>query len=236
MLTIVTYKWRPLPGYRSTFLSEHVNVLRNMIERHYSGEWRLVCVTDDPAGLDERITAIPLWDDLSDIPNPSAPELGPSCFRRLKMFARDAEKWLGKRILSLDLDCVITGDLTTLVERKEDFVIWGDTNRTTLYNGSMVLFTSGARPQLWEKFDRVESIRLARRLGYFGSDQAWISACLGRGEARFRRPDGVYSFRNEIMRNGGELPRDARIVFMHGAVDPWSADAQRLPWVRQHWR
>ena len=125
--------------------------------------------------------------------------------------------------------------MAPLWDRKEPFVIWGDTNPQTLYNGSMMLLSAGARRQVWDRFDPDSSPAKAKGSGNFGSDQAWISYSLGKGEAKWTRQDGVYSFRNEIQRGGGLLPANARIVMFHGVVDPWSAAAQRLPWVRQHW-
>jgi hypothetical protein len=151
------------------------------------------------------------------------------------MFAPDAGETFGPRFVSLDIDCVIVRDMIPVWDREEPFVIWGDTNPQTLYNGSMMLLKAGARPQVWEKFDPKTSPAKAQASGNFGSDQAWISYCLGKGEAKWTQADGVFSFRNEIQRKGGALPGHARIVMFHGNIDPWHREAQRLPWVRQHW-
>ena len=147
----------------------------------------------------------------------------------------------------MDLDCVVTSDLSPLWDRDEDFVIWGDTSPKTPYNGSMFLLRTGTRCQVWEDFDPKSSPARGRALGYFGSDQAWIAARLGPHEARWSQKDGVYSYRNDIkagpskangVRLRGDasaLPSDARIVMFHGNVDPWSAEAQRLAWVRKNY-
>jgi hypothetical protein len=236
MLTLLTFKWAK-PGYRSKFTGENVNTLARMVKRNYAQPHRFVCYTDDPTGIDPSLVdARELWNDHSQLVNPSAPSHGPSCYRRLKMFARDAGEWLGPRICAMDLDVVVTGDLTRVFNRPEDFVIWGDTSPPTPYNGSLVLFTAGCRPQLWEDFDPVESPIKTRKLGYFGSDQAWIGACLGPLEAKFGRGDGVYSFRNHIQRHNAPLPQNARLVIFHGAVDPWSDQAQRIDWARKNYR
>lgn len=237
-ITVVTYKWRPRTSYRSKFSAEHVNTLARMIARHYPHPHRFVCVTDDPTGLDAGIIAVPLWPDHAELRNPSAPETGPSCYRRLRMFAKDADEWLGKRIVAMDLDCVIVGDLTPLFHRVEPFVIWADTNPKTPYNGSLMLFTAGAVSELWEEFDPVDVPRRTRAAGYFGSDQAWISLRLGRGRPTFRRQDGVLSYRVHLKQLGAQnrLPAEARMVIFHGAVDPWSPEAARLSWVKEHYR
>lgn len=234
MLQIVCFKWQPPPGYRSTFNFKHVNTLLAMIRRHYPHPFRLHCVTDEPVCLDPEIVAHELWDDHAGIPSPSG--FGnPSCYRRLKMFAPEAREKFGERILMLDLDVVLTGDMSPVWNRPEDFVIWGETSPRTPYNGSMMLMTAGSRRHVWENFDPVKSPRLTKMAGFFGSDQAWIGACLP-GERMWTTGDGVYSFRNHILQRQGKLPEDARIVIFHGQTDPWSPLAQSFPWVRDNWR
>lgn len=236
MLDILTFKWKPPAGYRSTFGPETVNVLRKMVARNYRGEHRFTCVTDDPAGIDDDVRIIPLWDDFGDIPSPHG-GTNPSCYRRLKLFSMEAATLIGPRFVSLDLDCVITGDMAPVWDRPEDFVIWGATNPTTSYNGSMMLMTAGARQQVWTTFDPRTSPRRARAAQCFGSDQGWISYCLGPNEKKWTQADGVYSYRNDIKPKRSALPRDARIIFFHGRQDPWSLDVKtHHPWAVEHWR
>lgn len=236
MLDVICWKWKPAGQYRSTFGPETVNTLRRMVARHYSKPHRFSCITDDPHGIDPDVRIIPLWDDLAKVPSPYGAG-HPSCYRRLKAFSTEAANIIGPRFVSLDLDCVITGDMSPVWDRPDDFVIWGDTARGTPYNGSMFLMTAGARRQVWEKFDQVQSPKLGRMMNYIGSDQAWIGACLGPNEKKWTRRDGVYSYRNEIRNRGGGIPIDARIVFFHGAFDPWMPQIQsRHPWVLRHYR
>jgi hypothetical protein len=236
VITVVCWKWRPpRGGYRSHFTAAHVNVLRAMIGRNLHMEHSFVCVTDHPDGIDPRVRIVPLWDDYAEIPSPWGAG-NPSCYRRLKAFSRDAAALLGERIFSIDLDVVITGDITPLVDRPEDFVIWGDTAPGTPYNGGMWLLRAGTRPQVWEDFDPVKSPPKGRALGYVGSDQAWIGACLGPHEAKWGTADGVYSWRVHIKRARYKLPGDARVVHFHGQQDPWSpAVLMVAPWIRKHW-
>ena len=235
MLSVVTFRWQPPRGYRSAYAPKTVNVLAAMVRKFYDRPHRFFCCTDDADGLDPAIDVIPLWSDYADLPAPAGRQ-HPSCYRRLRAFAPDAAAMFGPRFVTLDLDCVVTGDLGPLWDRPEDFVIWGDTNPTTYYNGSMVLMTAGARAQVWTAFDPVRSPRLAARAGHWGSDQGWISYCLGPGEPRWSRADGVYSFRNDLAHDMRRLPADARIVMFHGPWDPW-ADyiRQNCPWVREWW-
>lgn len=234
-LTVVCWKWTARPGYRSQFTAEHVNVFARMVARHYQKPHRVVCITDDAEGIDEHIGIIPLWNDYADLPSPHGGN-NPSCYRRLKMFSAEAREFLGERFVSIDLDCVIVGDLSPIFERPEDFVMWGDTSPNTFYNGSLVLMTAGARRQVWEMFDPVESPRFSVASKQFGSDQGWIGACLGPDEAKFSKRDGVYSYRIHIRPNRGVMPHDARLVFFHGQQDPWGRECQSIPWIKENWR
>ena len=237
-LTVACFKWTPPHGYRSTFTAVHVRTLRSMVARHYVDPYRFVCITDDRKGL-ENVETIPMWSDYADVPSPHGGG-NPSCYRRLKIFDPAIEAILGRRFVVIDLDTVITGDLRPLWNRPEDFVIWGETDPRSFYNGSMMLMSAGARAHVWSTFDpynkdpRQRSPYLAHRAGRFGSDQGWISHVLGPGQAMWGKKDGVYSYRVHIAKQyGNTLPENCRVVFWHGKVDPWTYEAQQIPWVRR---
>lgn len=236
MLSIVCWKWKPpQTGYRSTFDATAVNVLAAMVARHYPHPHRMICVTDDPKGIDSRIETVPLWNDHAQLQSPHGGH-NPSCYRRLRAFAPDAAQYFGPRFVSVDLDTVIVADMSPIWNRDEDFVIWGETDPRSWYNGSMWMMNAGARAQVWERFNPRTSPREAFRAGRFGSDQGWISHVLGKGEATWGRKDGVYSYRVHIGPNGNALPADARIVMFHGRHDPWDYNMREIDWVREHWR
>src|SRR5690606_31900955 len=132
MLTVITFKWST-PGYRSKYDATHVNTMQRMVARHYPHPHRFVCVTDDPAGVE--CETWPLWDDLASVPNPTWPDRGPSCYRRLKLFARPS---LGRWVW-LDLDAVITGDLSPLWTRPEPVVTYRPPGLNGGVNGAMIL-------------------------------------------------------------------------------------------------
>lgn len=239
-MEFVTFKWRPATRYRSHFTAEHVNTMLAGLGRHYHKPFRLTCITDDPQGISSEVRIIPLWQDFAHLPSPHGLSY-PSCYRRLPLFA---DSFRGVRIADLvgdyfaclDLDMLFCNDITPIFEQDAEFKIWGDTNRQTPYNGSMWKLRAGSRRRVWDEFHPEESPRRSLKLGYVGSDQGWISACLGPHEAKWSQRDGVYSFRMHIQRFGYRLPPNARIVIFHGAVDPWSPLAQKLQWVRQHYR
>lgn len=82
------------------------------------------------------------------------------------------------------------------------------------------------------------------RLGYRGSDQAWLTACLQHCSGKWGEADGCYDYSGLRkpgmgMRASGSarrrvaLPTDARIVFFHGKPDPWEVSDQ---WVLDNYK
>lgn len=224
-----------MEGYRSDFTNKQVNVLYNMVKRHYHKPFEMVCITDDAEGINPEVRIVPLWGDFAKIPSPHG-GANPSCYRRLKIYSPEAREIIGERFVSIDLDVVIVDDVTPVWDRPHDFMIWGETLRRTPYNGSMQMMTAGARKEVWEKFDPEVSPKTARKAGMDGSDQGWISYVLGPNEKRWNTTDGVYSFRLHVRPNDGRLPKGARIVFFEGQVDPWTITANRLSsWIKKHY-
>lgn len=258
MLSIVTFKWTK-PGYRSIFTAENVNITRRMVERHYPEPHRFICVTDDAAGLDSAIEVIPLWNDASHLANPTWPT-GPSCFRRLKVFSDWFAEQAGERFVVMDLDIVVTGDLTPLWDRPEDFLIWRPNHRGIPLCASMFMLRAGTNQRVWDTFDCALSPKLASNAGYRGSDQGWITYCLGGDTPGWTSADGVYGYKDNLCkgvkfntkvslpprllaraksRRGeyGALPPDARMVIFTGKPDPWDKEAiQHSPWILDHYR
>lgn len=251
MLTVVCFLWRQ-EGYH-VFLPEHVNVLASAVARNYQRPHRFVCVTDETEGFSPAVERVePWWDRRLDlVKNPSKAGVGPNCYRRLALWRSDAGERLGgaERIVSLDIDTVVTGDLAPLWDRPEPIVLWRDPLfPAKLFNGSMVLLTPGARPDIWSDFIPGSSPALTRDNGYFGSDQAWISYKINGDAAAWAREDGVYSFRllgrktldrtvYRTMPPLAGLPVNARIVMFHGDTKPWDAAVRtRYPWIEACWR
>lgn len=231
MLTFVCFKWRrietgfQLPGV-CDYGPRHVNVLRNMLSRHIHVPHRLVCVTDDPEGIDSRIETVPLWDRCRSLGG---------CYNRLWVFSREAAELFGPRFVCIDLDVVLTADCTDLFTRPEDFVINSynpvrESENDQHYNAGLFMMDAGARASVWDQFDPDSTpAMLQSDPRVVGSDQAWIRLHLGKGEARWGNSDGVYEARQVRYR----LPSKARLVLFAGKRDP---SRFPYPWIRRHWR
>ena len=222
-LTVVCWLWA---GWRAIYGAVHVNALARMLREHLHMPHRLVCVTDRPDGIE--CETFPLWDD----PHVATAPNKPNCYRRLKLFAREARDWFGPRVLSMDLDTLIVGDITPLISAHDFRICAG---RSSPYNGSMWLLTAGTRTAVWDTFHPVRSpalIATLRQPGgtrYYGSDQAWISHVLP-GEATWTEADGVHRFNARSLFEHRGVPDGARILFFPTDAKPWGERMrQRCP-------
>lgn len=234
MISFVVWKWH-IPGAPQQFHANHVNVLRSMLERHYHAPHRLICITDDTHGLDGAIEALPMPARFDGVGNLQGPAF-PACWRRLWNFSQEATV-LGPRIVSLDIDVIITRDITDLFDREETFVGWTDPRASWARKiaGGLYLLKTGAHTRVWQEFSPATSPIKARQCGVSGSDQSWMSYCLYPPPGRFTEADGVMSIKWVKPRR--PLPNHARIVSTPGDRKPWSAHARaEYPWIEAHWK
>jgi len=233
-LTIVGWLWRQEKS-AIEYTPERANIWARMIDRHLKIPHRFVLMTDQPqAAFDPLIEARPLWDDWREIRNPNWAASKPHCYVRLKAFSDEAKEIFGPRFVSIDLDCVVVGDLGPLFTRSEDFLIYqrgrgAVRDPLNTYNGSMWLMTAGARAQVWTNFQGAPSIAAAS--AYLGSDQAWMRHVLGPNEKGWTPLDGVWAW-TQIRydaRFKKNPPPGARIVFFQGGQKPWNFKADPPP-------
>lgn len=236
------------------YTAEHVNIFASMLKRNLTVPYRLLCITDDPDGIE--CETYPLWNDLSDLPNDSWKDLDvnkdkefPSCYRRLKIFSKDTTRTLdikeGARVVSMDLDMVITGSLDELFDRPEDFIGWhggaGDGRKLKLsgYNGSLFMFRAGTCEFLWDEFDREKSPSEAKAAGYYGSDQGWLSYKMYGKNPKWTCEDGVCRFYPMLSKyeDGKELLPGTKIAVFCGKWKPWHEEVIRhSPWVTEYYK
>lgn len=226
MLTVLTWFWQQ-PGGRTDYQPTHVRIWADMVRRHLTLPHRLAVVTDVPGDYG-HIDVISPPGDFEDVRIPTWGEHMPQCLRRLAMFRPDAASIFGERFVSMDMDCVISGSLDPLFDRLEDFVMYRGTTKARPYNGSMVMMTAGARPQVYEQFTQDGAIAAGHR--FLGSDQAWISHVLGPGEAVWDAADGVHAWSSR--HNIG----DPRVTFFLQAIKPWEYVDAGEPFICENYR
>lgn len=252
MITVVTWLWMDDKTYQKKYAERHVNTLFRMIKRHYRQPFRFICIADpyglEPEVFDNGVELLIRPNPVPQLKNPYG-EGTPTCYRRLELFGQDltdllTTRWKAyrafepdERIISMDLDVVVTGDLTPIFERPEDFTIWRSFARQTQYNGSLWSMKPHARPKVWTEFikDPERARERARGAGYYGSDQAWMNYILGPKERCYGEHDGIYSFRRHLKKS--PLPSDAKIVFFEGLYAPWDPEVQeKHPWIKEHYQ
>jgi hypothetical protein len=242
VISVVTWLWHT-PGFRSDYTAARVNNLYRMVRKHYPKPFRAVCITDIPEGLDADLDVVPLWPDYRNLEAPRKDKSHPGCYHRLKAFASEMKDILGERFVSIDLDCVIVGDLRPVFDREADFVIWAPRKEPEKqfpkqsWNGSLWMMDAGARSKVWTDFTGKGSAQRAVTAGYYAADQGWMQYVLRHyPEAQWTEADGVYQFRELRRQNRADaLPENARIVFFAGKPDPWDAEArEQAPWIDEY--
>ena len=220
-VTVLTWLWKQ-ENSRFLYAAEHVNTWAEQVLRNTTLPVKLACVTDMPEGIDWNIRIIPLPDDGFDRIRVSSWEETkgfPQCFRRISMFSPNAAEIFGERFVCMDLDMIITGNIDHIFGCVSDFKIMRGTNiGKRPYNGGLMAMSAGCRSHVYNKFSPSGASRACKM--FAGSDQAWISYCLGWCEEVFNfEEDGVaFLFRNKIREfmETPELLEQMRIGFFPG--------------------
>lgn len=206
---VITWLWG------SKYPSHYVERLSDAVDRNLGGHTFTVCT---PLPEDMHLTEIP------------------GCFARLRTFDPCWQKSQGfkkgDKILCLDLDLIVTGNMAPIVSRPEPFVIAQGLNARNpcKMNGSVWLLEAGYRPDVWETF----TVAAASKVPFYiyPEDQAWFQHKMP-DAAAYGPKDGIFGFHKPGWPAGDALPSGARIVAFPGARDP--GQFCHLPWVKSHW-
>lgn len=219
-LLLMTWLWIQRPAMGGYDASK-VNLWAAQLRRNLTIPHRLACVTDNPQGIDPSIEIIRSPHDFIDVRVDRWPEAQrrPQCYRRLALFAPDAERRFGaKRFVSMDLDMIATANLDPLFDHDDDFRILKGSAHGRPFNGSLVQMHAGARPKVFTEFN-VEAAAESRKR-YVGSDQAWLCHCLSHKERTWSYQNGVHFYRASH-RMMDRIPKGMRLLFFPGAPKPW---------------
>jgi hypothetical protein len=249
---ILTMKWGTLYG------PDYVNNLARGVRRHLARPHRFICFTDDAAGLEPGIEALPL------------PDLGlppghkDSRWRKLALFRRDLG--LEGTALFLDLDLVIVDSLGPFFDLPGDFFIIRDDDLFrpkplrrlnperdaflhSVGNSSVFRYELGAHGYILDTFLADPSDATAR----FEISQQFQSAQLAaRGHLHYWPRGWCVSFKNDCVprglrsfRHDPALPAGAKIVVfagspkmdvaLHGGGQKWYRRIGDVRWLREIW-
>jgi len=229
-ISFCCWKWGGL------FSAVHVNVLREALRRHVHVDHELVCVTDTPSDI---------CDDVRVLPMPARFSQTPRCRRRMQGYSREFSEAIGRRICHIDLDVVVSGDLTPFVTRPEPIVGYR-VGHAGVISGSVLLADAGALDGAWQNFaadpDGYPASLPERR----ASDQAMINDWLKTQPPipYWTEADGIVSYYGAgyerlehwgVGPNRPNLPANTRLVIL-GSADLEVLDSDRFEWVRDHWQ
>ena len=223
MLKIMTWYWKQEKS-RFVYTAEHVNRWAEQIEKYVSLPHTIACVTNLPTGINKNIEIIPMPKKFSNIRTATWGVGGkPQCYRRLSLFAPNAEEIFGaKRFVSMDLDVKIFNNIDKILSKKDDFIIMKSHNadlnakRFRPYNGSMMMINAGARPRVYTEFNQAMAEISGKT--FLGSDQAWIAYCLGYAEKTWDEKDGIYFPASAEVKKHGENIPGLRMIFYAGGA------------------
>ena len=125
---IICMKWGTKYG------PEYVNRLYAMVRRHLTGDFNMVCLTDDSTGIRSEVQCLPI--PALDLP-PGIPERG---WTKLASFTQDLHGLRGTALF-LDVDVVIVGSMDGFFEVPGDFMIIHDYTRPWRITGNSSVFT-----------------------------------------------------------------------------------------------
>ncbi len=219
-LTVVSFLWGDKYGF------EDVAKLRAGLRRHLKKAYRFLLLTEPGRVLPHDI-------ERHNIEDPELLEIK-GCFARLRLFDPQWQKKknIEGKIVSIDLDVVVTGKLNQIFERNESFVVLGGANgkNPCPFNGSIWMLDAGQHANLWYEF----SLDAAKQIKFyqFPDDQGWFWHMLPNAATwQVGKQYGIYAFEKPGW--PGRLPSDAKLVVFPGWRSPKLF--QSVPWINEHW-
>ncbi|WP_112874413.1 hypothetical protein [Paracoccus endophyticus] len=251
---ILCMKWGTLYG------AADVNNLARGVRRHLARPHRFICLTDDAAGLDAGIEALPL----PDLRLP--PGSGDTRWRKLALFGRDLHGLAGTALF-LDLDLVVIGNLAPFFDhpgavcviRDDDLFRAKPLRRINpgrdrflhmVGNTSVFRWRIGAHPEVVETYQADPAAAQAA----YEHEQQMVSDILNRqGKLTYWPRGWCVSFKNDCVGRGlaswlrdPAPPPGARIVLFAGTPKMaevlagrggrWYRRIGDVGWLRRAWQ
>ncbi len=198
-----------------------VDHLERSIFTNVSGFNQFVCLTDDPSITGPFIKTVPLQHGWT------------GWWSKIELF-RPGLFEPGRSILYIDLDTVITRDITHLFGAIDcDLVLLRDFYRPQTHRATgMMGWTSGQFQGIYHEFKQNAQLLMRK----FRSDQEFIHQFISTKVVRYWQdefPGHVVSYKVHCPRG---LPGNAHVVCFHGKPRP-NSDQVRLqsPWMTEKW-
>lgn len=213
--------------------AEYVNKLHRAVIRNSTVELDFACFTENRAGLDPAIRR-------HDLPRKDLQ----GWWHKLWLFSPEASACLGPgRILYLDLDTVIVGNIDAYLTFRGTFSILRDLYArdkiSNNYGSAAMSWESGWGHFIWAQFGR-DPAREMRGHGH--GDQGYLMHVVPVQQVTFWQdylpPNQALSFKRHIrdvnrQNHDPPLPPGASIVFFHGRPRPH--EVVDIGWMKDHW-
>jgi len=186
---------------------------------------KFVCLTD----MAEGVAAL----GLSDLETVKLAHNWPGWWSKMELFRTVFPE--EARVLYIDLDTIIMGNLGDIAERREPWIMLGDFYKRPPRHGKialasgMMMWTANDQIDIYKSFARSpeRTMEVCGRAG----DQEWISR-QNPGAKLWENlvPGQVISYKVHC-REYGTMPQNARVVCFHGSPKPIDAPE---PWVKDY--
>ncbi|MEN6306098.1 MAG: hypothetical protein ABFD96_25455 [Armatimonadia bacterium] len=200
---------------------EYVTRLEAGVARHLQREHRFVCLTDRP----------------QDLPGVWTHDIGPTHLKGWwgKMALFDFAARIGERVIYLDLDTVVVGDLTPLADLDCEFAICGSFTRAAgnlkwpcRYGSCIMSFAPGFGAEVWQQFTAAPAHHMVEA-GIYG-DQMIIERLLPAATILQEvLPPGYFLGYRDL---GAAKPGPCALVIFAGNSKPHNCNED---WIRTAW-
>jgi len=204
---------------------EYVNRLYGMVRRHLTGDFQMVCLTDDATGIRSEVLCRPIPAlDLN-----LKPGQRDGAWKKLTTFEADLHGLRGTALF-LDLDVVIMGSLDDFFTQAGEFLIIHDYPRFWRFGTRIVGNSSVYRFRLGAHADALAYFRehMAEVQREYRNEQDFLSHYLHKqGKLNYWPAKWCPSFKYHSIPawpanywRAPVVPEGARIVIFHGEVNP----------------
>lgn len=241
--TVICAKWG------SRYPSSYVNCLWSMIQRNTARDTRLICYTDDPAGIHSDVATFPM-------PSFRLPASKATLPWRKVAFWQPELQGVSGDVLFVDLDVVITGSIDEFFDFKPQDTFCVIENWTQIGskigNTSVYRFRVGAHAYIYDALVADPEGVTSR----FPNSQTFISRTAT--SMVFWPAAWCVSFKHTLIPpwplnffKSVKLPPETKVVCFTGKPDPdeardgiWPAPwykktykyVRPTPWIAEHWR
>jgi len=193
----------------------HVHALQEQIKKYYPHPHDFVCFTDVPEVPGKKIRL----------------EYGlPGWWSKIEMYKLKSNN-PNDVFIYLDLDIVITGDLSRIVDYPHDISAFSEVEAPGMVKGcfcSCIVAWRGDHSDIYREFMSKPKFYMGKY--HLGGDQHFTWALRPNYKPIQEIDSGVYDYKYELMDGPRELPENTTMVHFHLEPKPWYPEID-LPWV-----